>query len=170
MVKTKCAQGLMDLLKQHTFDAITVQMIINQAQISRATFYRYFKDKEDLLTYLFHHEISQHIFVKDMQQGYFESSTIPIRYVQKNYSFFINVISDENNTFIKLLFNKYIQFMSKQMPKLTPTQYEVLMIYLHGTILTAVSWFRHGTLKSPTEMGRLFKLAMPEILNDIFND
>jgi len=37
------------LLHLYPFEKITIQMIIQQAGISKATFYRYFKDKQDVL-------------------------------------------------------------------------------------------------------------------------
>lgn len=38
-----------DLAREHEFDGITVDMICEQAQISRSSFYRLFRDKYDIL-------------------------------------------------------------------------------------------------------------------------
>ena len=42
-------EALLALLKEKTFDAITIQDITNEADIARMTFYRHFQDKEELL-------------------------------------------------------------------------------------------------------------------------
>ena len=39
------------LVEKHGFDKTTVDMIVREAEISRATFYRYFKDKYEVMTY-----------------------------------------------------------------------------------------------------------------------
>jgi len=41
--------ALNQLLEKYSFDDITVQMILEKAEISKATFYRHFKDKQEVL-------------------------------------------------------------------------------------------------------------------------
>ena len=40
-----------NLIEKKDFDKITVQMILDEAGVGRATFYRYFKDKYDVMNY-----------------------------------------------------------------------------------------------------------------------
>ena len=37
------------LIKEHDFNKISVDMIMKKATVSRSTFYRYFKDKYDVM-------------------------------------------------------------------------------------------------------------------------
>lgn len=39
------------LISLHSFDKISVNMIVKEAQISRATFYRYFRDKYEVMNF-----------------------------------------------------------------------------------------------------------------------
>ena len=39
------------LIEKNDFDKITIQMIIDEAGVGRTTFYRYFKDKYDVMNY-----------------------------------------------------------------------------------------------------------------------
>jgi AcrR family transcriptional regulator len=46
-------QALMDLMHTRPFDSITVQDIIDRADVGRSTFYAHFQDKNDLVTQFF---------------------------------------------------------------------------------------------------------------------
>ena len=56
IVKTKANlyRGLMELMKDQTFEEIKVSDICKEAHINRSTFYNNFNDKYDLLFSLFH--------------------------------------------------------------------------------------------------------------------
>lgn len=51
--RTKLAivEGFNALIQHYDFDEITVQAIALEAEVSKATFYRYFKDKYDVMNY-----------------------------------------------------------------------------------------------------------------------
>ena len=53
---------------------------------------------------------------------------------------------------------------------MTLEQKNLLYIYLRGTFLTSMIWFKEGIFKSSNEMLYLFKKAMPESLIHIFNE
>jgi AcrR family transcriptional regulator len=42
--------ALLELLEERDYDAITVQDVLDRADVGRATFYAHFRDKDDLLT------------------------------------------------------------------------------------------------------------------------
>ncbi|MGN1013813.1 MAG: TetR family transcriptional regulator [Butyricicoccus sp.] len=45
------------LLREHPFEKITIQMIAEQTGIIRSTFYRHFKDKQDLMDWIIQREL-----------------------------------------------------------------------------------------------------------------
>jgi len=47
--RDKLGDALIELLRGRPFDAITVQDVLDKAQVGRSTFYAHFKDKQDLL-------------------------------------------------------------------------------------------------------------------------
>ncbi|MCD8028157.1 MAG: TetR/AcrR family transcriptional regulator [Erysipelotrichaceae bacterium] len=162
------SQALNQLLETTPFEDITTLQIIEQSELSRSTFYRYFNDKYDLLTYLFHHHIAP-LFI-DETITYYESAHRFTDYCHKHHTYYFNLLIDSQNTFIRLLYNKYIQYISKHLPKLTNTQYKVLQIYLHGTLTYAISLFRKDEMLSAKELIYLTEISMPDILKDVFKN
>ena len=47
--KRRLSNALVELIKEKRFDDITVQNVIDRADVGRSTFYTHFRDKEDLL-------------------------------------------------------------------------------------------------------------------------
>lgn len=50
-IKNDIVEAFNTLIEKKDFDKITVQMILDEAGIGRATFYRYFQDKYDVMNY-----------------------------------------------------------------------------------------------------------------------
>lgn len=55
-------QALFKLMSEYAFDKISVTDIAEKAGVGRATFYRYFKRKEDVIIYYFDHNAKEFIF------------------------------------------------------------------------------------------------------------
>lgn len=55
-------QALFKLMSEYVFDKISVTDIAEKAGVGRATFYRYFKRKEDVIIYYFDHNTKEFIF------------------------------------------------------------------------------------------------------------
>ncbi len=165
--KEQFSEALYQLLQDKTMNEVTVQEILTQAQLGHSTFYRHFSDKYDVLTYLFHHRLSPAIFHHASEKDYCSIERDYIQFLSAYEPMMRNIIEDDHNIFIHLLYTKYLQLLSKDV-HLTTTQYHILEIYLHGTIMTSVSWFRKGIQKSPEEQMYLFKEALPYALKDLF--
>lgn len=56
MVQKVLRRTLRDIMREKSFQMITVEDICNEAGISRRSFYRYFQDKYELLSHLYYEE------------------------------------------------------------------------------------------------------------------
>lgn len=59
--KQKMVQALLTVMKQYDYKEITVTQIVQEAHLSRTTFYRLFSDKDEILT-LFFEKLFQKFF------------------------------------------------------------------------------------------------------------
>lgn len=63
--KTNIVNALIELMDEQDYDSITITDIVNRANVSRVTYYRYFKEKEDVVKCFF--EITKNKFFSTIQ-------------------------------------------------------------------------------------------------------
>lgn len=63
--KTNIVNALIELMDKQDYDSITITDIVNRANVSRVTYYRYFKEKEDVVKCFF--EITKNKFFSTVQ-------------------------------------------------------------------------------------------------------
>lgn len=56
-IKNIIADGLLELNKNKQLSSITIKDILDYTQVSRQSFYNHFKDKNDLIQYIYTHKI-----------------------------------------------------------------------------------------------------------------
>ncbi|WP_137655226.1 TetR/AcrR family transcriptional regulator [Bifidobacterium moukalabense] len=63
--KTKIVDAVFTLLPDNTFDELTLNEILNEAGVSKRTFYRYFKHKDDILECYYDQFVTRYCQLKD---------------------------------------------------------------------------------------------------------
>lgn len=63
--KTKIVDAVFTLLPDNTFDELTLNEILNEAGVSKRTFYRYFKHKDDILEFYYDQFVTRYYQLKD---------------------------------------------------------------------------------------------------------
>ena len=69
VARTKMAivEAFNALIADIDFEDITIQAIIEEAEVSKATFYRYFKDKYDVMNYNYKHILDDAVRLSTVQ-------------------------------------------------------------------------------------------------------
>ncbi|MFR3323614.1 MAG: TetR family transcriptional regulator [Oscillospiraceae bacterium] len=106
--KLMIAQGLKRLLKTTSFVNVSVGDIARECKISRNTFYYHFKDKYDLISWIFYTEITS-ILSDDISLGHWRDSLLSLcKYMQENRDFYLNVLEFQGqNSFSECLMDFY---------------------------------------------------------------
>ncbi|MGN1406638.1 MAG: TetR/AcrR family transcriptional regulator [Erysipelotrichaceae bacterium] len=145
-------RSLIELMKNEDFHNITISQICSKAQVSRASFYRNFNNKEEIIS----------------------------RYLKKNLDeWWIDIIKKPDFNFIEEIFNYYykhkdicillyhqkLAYLSLKSildscgPKKEQTNVEayVSAYFSYGLYGFIEEWFKRGMKESSAEMAELFK-------------
>lgn len=155
-----------EMMKNNDLEQVSVSEIMARCDLPRTTFYRYFKDKYDLMTYVYLHEIERRILsLPDRQWNH--SIRICYDYIYEKRDFFLRIIKFEGqNNFLHFLYNYSYNCIagsimaSKTIEELDRhLDYSVRMYCISTTHLVS-SWLIEGTKISVDE---LYEIAMENI-------
>lgn len=85
-------QALFKLMSEYSYEKISVTDIAEKAGVGRATFYRYFKRKEDVITFYFAHNAREFMygqrFLPRCREDYIKTATDVLTLFKKNKEVF----------------------------------------------------------------------------------
>lgn len=165
-----------DLLAQKDFSRITVEEIIDRADVSRSTFYAHFETKEFLLKELCgelfchvfdvvdNHPDHRHIFQCDEEAPVF---THLFRHLMKNDHNILQLLSGQNNELFLQYFRAGLEtvavrqlplFASRKDPRLPDSFW---IDHITSTFVETLRWWvRNGMQESPETITEYFFLAV----------
>jgi len=163
------SEAFLSLMREKHFAQITVQDIIERANVGRSTFYAHYQDKEDLLGTEFAevlHALQQSVNAKDGDAlptvGLFEH----MREVQFIMQAFVlgdnaDLLFRKVHLALAAAFEKYLAARQPQPSIPIP----IVASYLAGAYLSLVRWWLDNNLSySPERMDEIFaELALPVI-------
>ena len=163
--KTRAAifQAFSKLLSTKRYSNITVQEIIDEADIGRSTFYAHFETKDELLkamcTDIFRHVFSDTLISEQTHDFSGHKNSLEARLTHLLYHLkdskhdIIGIISCESRElfmgyfkqYLEELFLKYTDEFTQEVPK------EFLINHLTGSFAEAVIWWIHNGMKCTPE-------------------
>jgi AcrR family transcriptional regulator len=166
--------AMMELLSETPYDAITVQDILDRANIGRSTFYAHYYDKEDVLASITEQMLD--LFSQGMQQTEDRLELLPglelfrhAKQMQKQLQVLLKGYSGEvllKTTQALLSKNIEQNLTSALTEKRSPTvPLEVVSQYLAGAFLNLLKWWIEAEMPySPERMDEMFQqMAMPGV-------
>ena len=169
------AQSIKDLMEHQSLDKITVTDIVKHSCMTRQTFYRYFKDKYDLVNWYF-----EKLADKSFRQiG--NSSTLREGLIKK-FSFLLHdkiffsqafQSKDYNNVEnydYQCILEFYKNIILKKIGNIPQDIMFLLEMYCHGSITMTVNWAVNGMKESPEVLADLLIDALPPKLEKLLSD
>lgn len=169
------------LLEQKRYSKITIQEIIDQADIGRSTFYSHFETKDELLktmcTDIFDHifELSlpsedSHDFLK-ANVSYYTVITHMLYHIKDNAAVIKGVLGSESGE----LFMKYFkEYFNKQIEKILSFRIindtcdiplDFLINHISGSFIEMIRWWSQNNMRqSPEEMASYFVFVISPVI------
>jgi AcrR family transcriptional regulator len=167
--------ALIELMLEKRYDTITVQEIIDRANIGRSTFYAHYLDKEDLLVSDFTRvldALGQHIGQREPSGQLTPPSLAPFfRHVQEHHQLYKALVRGGG---IDLLYKKAHERLRENIERhlsmYAPAEgatapLPLVADYTAGAILTLLKWWLDNELPyTPEQMNAMFQqLALPGV-------
>ena len=164
------------LLEEKHFNNITVQEILDEANIGRSTFYSHFETKDELLKamctdifdHIFSHELcseTSHDFSLS-DHGLQEKITHLLYHLKDNKGNVLGILSGESGELFMRYFKEYLNTMFEQYPECLTRDVprDFALNHLVGSLAEAVKWWIGEGMKMPPEEVAENYLKMTRIL------
>lgn len=164
-------KALIELIMEKSYEQITVQDILDRANIGRATFYAHFTDKDDLLLHgLGEEQFDIRHYLDEEALAVDEDKLLPtyaiFRHVQQVQPLYKAMLGSQGVELVKLVFHKHLIHMAEQRLKrhapALSLPVPVVAHYLAGALMALLMWWLdQGLPHSPAEMDTMVQqLAM----------
>lgn len=168
-------------LGRKNYNNITVQEIIDEANIGRSTFYAHFETKDDLLkelcVELFGHVINSAIG-SSHTHGLYSDNSAPdsvfchlLQHLEKKHNNILGLLSCESSEIFLRYFKDSlnelvrIQFIDQNRKRNISLPDDFLVNHISGSFVEMILWWIKGHRKqSPTELDRYFREVIDPIL------
>jgi len=155
--KKKLTETFFQLLAKKKINDITVLELCNKANINRTTFYKYYKDIDDLALKIEDELIADlEQYIVDIKRNYLISFTSKIiEAISRNKDVYTKILSDNgDHTFLRKILNlvhtQSIEEWQKLLKKATPRDLDNIYNFIvDGTIGLIEAWIRNNCKDEP---------------------
>ena len=165
------ADALVELCKTKPLEKITVQNIVDYCEAGRQTFYNHFKDKEDLVAYVFildekrcRERLEKNCSIEE------KLGVILNTFVEKKQFYVSAYISSGQNSLGDAIFEYYFDFYTKQITEkfgresIDKKLENAIRFHCYGSIGFVKQWMKSGMKLSVEELTSVIIDNIPEWL------
>ena len=154
ITKKALASALKELLATAPLSKISIGDICNRCEMNRKSFYYHFKDKEDLVNWIFDVEFHEHISGKEHMSSWDAIEALTY-YFYENRSFYRKVLKYEGqNSFSEHLSRRFADLLSERLKDI-PEPHEIkelqIMFISDGVICGLKRWLMSAECPPPRD-------------------
>ena len=169
LVKRLLVETIEDFLMRDKVEEITVNDIIEGAGVSRTTFYRYFRDKYDLINYIYTNKMNELLRRYDSYKDSYTITYEILKFVSEKREIFLKILSyTGQNSFMDFYVNTWIEEDTKMLKELlgveTLSAEDKYLINYNaiGWSSTMVRWILNGCQEDPKELITILDALTPK--------
>ncbi|ADU73350.1 MAG TPA: TetR family transcriptional regulator [Hungateiclostridium thermocellum] len=171
LTKQLIAQTLKKLMLNTPLDKISVQEIVDACGLNRKTFYYHFRDKQDLVCWIFDTEFAS------LTDANHNNSVLDelVEHLYKNRDFYVaaltsNVQNNLSEHFFRIIYESVREKAQEVLGenKIAPAEFDMIVNYFANAIVgTITQWARDGMKSPPYEYSTSFYPLTEECLRFI---
>lgn len=158
ITKKAIADSVKELMKKKDLQKISVADIVERCGINRQTFYYHFKDKYDLVNWIYYNEVVSAVVHYRMMENWSDVVLNVLKGMQKEKAFYINALSvSGQNAFQDYFFdvtkNLLLTLIESVMDEKLITEEDknfIAEFYTYGLVGVVLQWAQRG-MKQPPE-------------------
>ncbi|MCI1721717.1 MAG: TetR/AcrR family transcriptional regulator C-terminal domain-containing protein [Lachnospiraceae bacterium] len=179
LTKELLADCFHELLLTMPFDKITIKTITDRAGLIRATFYKHFQDKYEVLEWIFQTDISDGTRTLIQNGRAYDAVVLLVKGLEKDKDFYRKALTiDGPNSFLEILkkdvyasFLKIAGLYSVKIKETIPilTDARIASFYTNGLVSTIYDWLKSGCYCSADDLCRAYQYLMMHSAVDLIS-
>ena len=161
-VKNQITEGLFSLLRKKSFSEITVTDIVKESNVARASYYRNFENKEQIIETAMdnlrdelmkdiEYDDDEHIFNQENVKIGFQKA---LTYCLIRKADLLALYHNGFGSLIQQTFNRYIMEFAGNMPATSIERYK--LYFISGAVTNVlIEWLNEGAKEPPKEIAEL---------------
>ena len=170
--KTCFAETLQEIMREKDLEDVRVNDLCTKTGTQRGTFYHHFKDKYDLVSW---------IFMKDQEQSFHAVGgvfsevqlALSLQKMWKKRAFYIKAFNDHSQNTLYEYIQEYDVSLLKELvlqylgtDQLTQEQLFVIKYHSYGCLGYTIEWLKGKIPVTPEELAHIEFQTMPQLIKD----
>ena len=171
------SETIQELMACKTIDDITVKDILEECGIARPTFYKYFRDKHELVEYVFRKELAEPYFW-DFTMNLKEREILFLYHLREKRAFYLNILKSKGqDSFYQMWLDHAIRSVAhyfRSLPEYSSMPDHDLSFYSKYLSLAYVNinieWLKASHPEKPEEMAEKLERIMQYGMSGLKSD
>ena len=168
ITKKALASSIKQLMETIPLSKISIQRIVDNCGLKRQTFYYHFKDKFDIVNWIYFTEVTESICDCKHYNNWTDGMFRALSYLEKNKSFYINALNTPGQNafdgyffeFCEGLIMDIVNDLSLGINISDKDKKFISDFYTYASVGTIVQWIKNGMKDSPQIMADEIKHAV----------